>query len=109
MPRAKFVEAMAAEGIPVNIAYPRGCHKQPVFHEYKDNEAWPYNRFPVDSNIDYAAVECPVTDYLCENETVWLSGSYMLDAGREGMHQVAEAVDKIAANRAELMGAVAAG
>jgi dTDP-4-amino-4,6-dideoxygalactose transaminase len=109
LPRGKFVEAMAAEGIPVNIAYPRGCHKQPVFHEYKDSTAWPYNRFPVDSNIDYAAVECPVTDYMCANETVWLSGSYMLDAGREGMHQVAEAVDKIAANRAELMGAVAAG
>ncbi len=109
LPRETFVKAMAAEGIPVNIAYPRGCHKQPVFHDYRDNADWPYNRFFGDSTVDYAAVECPVTDYLCESETIWLSGSYMLDAGREGMDQVAEAVDKIRANTAELMEAVAAG
>ncbi len=107
LPREKFVEAMSAEGFPVNIAYPRGCHKQPLFHDYKDKAEWPYNRFFGDSNVDYAAVECPVTDYLCANETIWLSGSYMLDAGHEGMDQVAEAVDKIRANTTELIGAVA--
>lgn len=109
LPRLTFVEALKAEGIPVNVAYPRGCHKQPLFHEYNGKPEWPYNTFFGDREIDYGAMECPVTDFLCEHETIWLSGSYMLDGGRKGMEQVAEAVDKVKANRAELADAVEAG
>jgi len=46
---------------------------------------------------------CPTTEHLCRDETVWLSGTFMLEAGREGMEQVGEAIEKIRENRHELI------
>ncbi len=102
LPRELFVNALSAEGIPANIGYPRGCHKQPLFLDPEGQKVWPYNRLQTDSEIDYEAMTCPNTDFLCKKETVWLSGSFMLDGGRTGMEQVVEAIEKIRANRTEL-------
>ena len=55
-----------------------------------------------DRDIDYEDMACPITDYVCHGETVWLPGTFMMDAGRKGMEQVVEAIEKISANRNEL-------
>lgn len=95
LPRDLFVKALNAEGIPTSKGYPRGCHKHPLFLDRTGHKNWPYNRPLTDKTIDYASMQCPNTDHLCENETLWLPGSFMLDAGREGVHQVIEAIEKI--------------
>ena len=102
LPRSQFAKALAAEGIPASMGYPRGCHRHPVFLDREGQRTWPYNRLLTEVPIDYASMACPRCDYLCENETVWLAGSYMLDGGRDGMEQVGEAIEKIRANRHEL-------
>ena len=82
--------------------YSRGCHKQPLFLDPEGWKTWPYNCPLTDKEIDYTSMFCPNTDYLCEKETVWLSGTFILDAGRAGMEQVVGAIEKIRVNRDEL-------
>ena len=98
-----FVKALSAEGIPSSKGYPRGCHEHPLFLDQKGRDTWPYNRLLTDRSIDYASMSCPTTEHLCRDETVWLSGTFMLEAGREGMEQVGEAIEKIRENRHELI------
>lgn len=100
--RDLFLKALGAEGIPAGGGYTRGCHQQPLFLDKEGQKSWPYNRPLTDREIDYASMSCPNTDYLCEEETIWISGSFILDGGRTGMEQVAEAVAKIDKHRAEL-------
>ena len=102
LPRRRFVEALAAEGIPAGRGYPRGCHRQPLFLERDEPPSSPYNRLLTDRPIDYHAMACPVADRLCADETVWLPGSFLLDTGRTGMEQTVEAIEKIRTHRAEL-------
>ena len=104
LPLKAFVNALRAEGIPVGCGYARGCHREPLFLDPEGRKTWPYNRLLTDTEIDYASTSCPNTDYLCEKETVWLSGTFILDAGREGMEQAVEAIEKIRVNRYELKG-----
>jgi dTDP-4-amino-4,6-dideoxygalactose transaminase len=102
LPREKFIKALGAEGIPTSKGYTRGCHQHPLFLDSKGREVWPYNRLLTDRAIDYRSMTCPHTDRLCTDQTIWLSGSFMLDAGREGMRQVVEAIEKIRGHRNEL-------
>ena len=105
LPLERFVQALSAEGIPASLGYPRGCHRQPLFLDRDGRATWPYNRPLTDRDVDYQAMRCPVTDYLCTDETVWLPISFMVHAGRTGMAQVVEAIEKIRANRDELQDA----
>jgi len=100
--RDVFLKALGAEGIPAGKGYTRGCHQQPLFLDKEGQRSWPYNRPLTDRDVDYASMSCPNTDYLCEEETIWLSGAFMLDGGRTGMEQVAEAIAKIGEHQAEL-------
>ena len=102
LPRDLFVRALSAEGIPSSKGYARGCHQHPLFLDRKGRDIWPYNRLLTEESIDYASMSCPNTDRLCRDETIWFSGSFMLDAGPEGMEHVVEAVEKIRTNRHEL-------
>ena len=102
LPRDQFVKALAAEGIPSSKGYVRGCHQHPLFVDAEGREAWPYNRLMTERAVDYGSMPCPNTDLLCEDQTIWFSGSFMLDAGRAGMEQVVEAIEKIRNNLHEL-------
>ena len=102
LPRQVFLKALAAEGIPAGPGYAAACHQQPLFLDRSGAETWPYNRLLSDQKPDYTATSCPVAEYLCDEETVWLHGAFILSGGRGGMEQVVEAIEKIRAHRNEL-------
>ena len=102
LPLEVFLKALGAEGIPAGKGYPRGCHQQPLFLNPEGAKTWPYNRLLTDKEIDYASMSCPNTDRLCEGETLWMSGTFLLDGSRTAMEQTVEAIEKIRENRGEL-------
>ena len=51
--------------------------------------------------MNYARGIAPVAERLCAGETLWLGQSVFLDT-REGMEQIADAVEKVRSHGAEL-------
>jgi hypothetical protein len=99
VPRAKFLRALRAEGVPCSPGY-TPLNRQAFLKEALGSRA--YRRIYEDKRLkDYwEANRCPENDRLCE-EAVWM-GQTMLLAGRADMDQVAAAVRKIQANAGKL-------
>ena len=99
VPRAKFLRALRAEGVPCSPGY-TPLNRQAFLKEALGSKA--YRRIYGDKRLkDYwEANRCPENDRLCE-EAVWM-GQTMLLAGRADMDQVAAAVRKIQANAGKL-------
>ena len=100
VPRARFLEALAAEGIPCASGY-RPLYREPAFQaRFRD--------YPLDSPAfggrpDYTAVNCPVTERICADEAVWLTQNLLLGS-EEDTAGIAEAVAKVQ-RQAHLLGA----
>lgn len=94
-PRATFLKAMRAEGIPASSGY-SPLNKEPFLKQVLTSRAY--------KGVNFREWEektrCPENDRLCE-EAVWLSQQTLL-ATRVDMEQIAEAVRKIQANAREL-------
>jgi len=99
LPKAKFLKALSAEGIPASTGYTPLNKKQYLKNALRSRG---YQR--VYSQEQIARLEernqCPVNDRLCE-EAVWIMQSVLL-AGRSDMEQIADAVRKIQAYAGEL-------
>lgn len=94
--KARFVQALEAEGIPASPGYGYPLYRNPVFLEKR---FWPggYPLTPgVHDPVDYAAFAetCPAAERACSSEIVWLPQSSLL-AGPGDMEDVAAAVEKI--------------
>jgi dTDP-4-amino-4,6-dideoxygalactose transaminase len=104
LPKAKFVQALEAEGIPASDGYGYPLYHNPVFTQ---NHFWP-GGYPfidgVHPGVDYAAfaAACPVAEKACAEEIVWLPQSAML-AGPGAMEEVATAIEKIRECAGELV------
>lgn len=91
--RDRFVEALAAEGIPAAAGY-RPLYLEPAFQaRFKD--------YPLDSPAfggrpDYRNVRCPVTERICADEAVWLTQNLLLGTEQD-MAQIAAAIEKVRA------------
>lgn len=99
MPRAKFLKALAAEGVPGSAGYtPLNKRK------YLKNALRSRGYQRLFSASELAAWEernqCPVNDRLCE-EAVWFSQQMLLGT-RSDMEQIAEAIAKIQSHAGEL-------
>ena len=99
LPRAKFLKALSAEGIPASGGYGR-LNKEAFIKNALHTRG--YER--VYSKERLAEWEernqCPANDRVCQ-EAVWL-GQTVLLAGRSDMEQIAEAVRKVQAYAGEL-------
>ena len=106
LPRERFAEALMAEGVPVSTGYNRDCRDQPLFLEPEVDlqDVWP-REGAVD--VDYASMRCPNSEWLCREETMWMGQSVLL-ADRSAMESIAEAIEKVSVNRAELLEAAVA-
>ena len=100
--RETFIEALNAEGIPVGPGYGRALHRTALFQNRDGELARFWARNGGDPDIDYQSASCPVAERLCAGETLWLSQNVFLDT-REGMAQIAEAIEKIRASATELI------
>ena len=94
--KLRFIAAMRAEGITdLHAGYSLPAYRQPVMLAKNFGLAKP--PFPNGSYAvvpDYGAVACPVTEYACDHEALWLRQNVLLGERRD-MDDVVAAMDKI--------------
>jgi len=99
LPRATFLKAMAAEGVPCSGGY-KPLNREPFLSEALHSRG--YQR--IYSAQEIAGWEqrnhCTANDRLCE-EAVWFTQTMLL-APRKSMERIAEAVKKIRQHAGEL-------
>jgi len=98
LPRAKFLQALSAEGIPCSSGYVP-LYKEQLF--YVEPGGCPIGCSFYGREMDYSKVCCPVTENACANEAVWF-GQSMLLGRKEDMDDIARAVRKVRENVGEL-------
>lgn len=86
--KQKFCELLAAEGVPAFMGYPKPIYEQPLFQEKQ------FMCYAIPDSVDYTRVSCPVAEYACYHEAVWILQHAMLGS-KEDMEQFAEAIRKI--------------
>jgi perosamine synthetase len=92
LPRARFLAALHAEGIPCSGGY-TPLNKEPFLKHTFDSRAY-RAIYPAQQLAEWTERNhCPANDKLCE-EAVWFSQTMLLGP-RDDMDQVAEAVRKI--------------
>ena len=92
LPRARFLEALKAEGIPSSGGY-SPLNKEPFLANALKSRAYRKIYSPKEISEYEARNHCPANDKLCE-EAVWLTQTMLLGP-RQDMDQIAEAVRKI--------------
>jgi dTDP-4-amino-4,6-dideoxygalactose transaminase len=99
LPRAKFLQAMAAEGIPCSGGY-APLNREPFLQNTLKSRS--YQRIYSKEGIAEwtGRNRCPENDLLCQ-EAVWLTQSMLL-AGRGAMEQIAAGVRKVQAFASQL-------
>ena len=99
VPRAKFLKALEAEGIPASPGYVVPLHRQPMF---TNRNFGPYTA-PLDTHpgLDYRKVSLPVCERASSSEGAWLYQSVLLGP-KSDMDDIAAAFEKIHEHRAEL-------
>ncbi|MCP4645299.1 MAG: DegT/DnrJ/EryC1/StrS family aminotransferase, partial [bacterium] len=101
--RARFLEALGAEGVPAAAGYPFPLYKNPMFeHKRFINGAFPLGTAHHD-DVDYAsfAERCPVSEQACGHEAVWLTQNLLLGA-QQDMDDIAAAIEKVVAHKEDL-------
>ena len=100
LPRATFLKALAAEGIPASRGY-SPLNKEPFLKAALESRSY-QKLFPEDTLKNWhARNECPANNQLCD-EAVWFTQNMFL--GRKSdMDQIADAMRKIKNHAGELM------
>lgn len=88
LPKLKFVEMLAAEGVPCFRGYPHPLYKQPLFQQKN------FMCYAIPEEVDYSQVFCPVAEKACSEQAVWILQHAMLGT-RADMESFAEAILKI--------------
>ncbi len=98
LPRAAFLAALKAEGVPASAGYGEPVYRYPAFSA-EALQMSPLRGLP---NLPrYDQIRLPITERLCDHEQVTIPHPILL-AGSESMGLIADSVAKIAAHRDEL-------
>ena len=94
--KLRFIAAMRAEGITdLHAGYSLPAYRQPVMLAKNFGLAKPPFLNGSHAAVpDYSAVACPVTEYACDHEALWLRQNVLLGERRD-MDDVVAAMDKI--------------
>ena len=92
MPREKFLEALAAEGIPASPGYVLPLNKQPLFA----NKAFgPYTAsVETHPRLDYGKLHLPNCEAICGGEGAWLYQNVLLGS-QDDMDDIVRAFEKV--------------
>lgn len=101
IPRDLFVRALAAEGIPFGAGYVRPLYVSAIYHQ-----ARPFAFRHYSGSARYEAGTCPVTERLYERDLITLQVARPPATVRD-MGDVVAAVEKVLANRFDLLQAAA--
>lgn len=94
VPRDRFLEAMRAEGVPINIGAHGGpIYRNPIFETMTDIAGVP---------VDFREVECPRAEHAFANVALSITHAAFLGE-QEDMDLILEAVRKVRANVSELL------
>ena len=96
-PRSAVIKALQAEGVPCSPGYGFSLPQQPMF---RHKAFGPYLPGTI-SKLDYRKVSCPNSDLLCREQCAWLGQNLFLGS-RTDMNSIADAFEKIYANREAL-------
>lgn len=97
--RDKFLEALAAEGVPAEGDFYVPIYKSPLFPVTADR--FPAIRERYGERIDPKSIDCPVCEKAAYHQAVWLHHPLLM-AGRSEMDAIAEAIRKIQRHAGEL-------
>jgi dTDP-4-amino-4,6-dideoxygalactose transaminase len=105
LPRAQFVQALLAEGIPCFSGYSHPLYSNPMFVN-KDfyPRGCPFTCGHYDQEVDFTkyAELCPITERACATEAVWLEHRLLLGT-QQDVDDIANAIEKIRANVGDLL------
>jgi dTDP-4-amino-4,6-dideoxygalactose transaminase len=100
LPRAAFLKALGAEGVPASSGY-SPLNKEPFLEAALSTPGMRklYSKQQLDITLDRS--RCPENDRLC-SEAIWLTQTMLLGP-RKDMDDVADAVRKVQAHAAQLV------
>jgi dTDP-4-amino-4,6-dideoxygalactose transaminase len=106
LPRDLFVAALREEGVPVGTGYGRALYAAPTFRKRiaYGRDGYPWNQGNFVSPVQYPPGLCPVGEELLAERFLWLY-HIAYSSTEEDMRDVARAVRKVMAARAELLAA----
>lgn len=99
LPKKRFVEALAKEGIDCADGY-LPLYRYHVFRHFQEKVS--AYREIYEGRVDYNQVHCPVCERLCDNEAVWIFQNMLL-GDQTDMDDIAEAIAKIQQHADEAM------
>jgi dTDP-4-amino-4,6-dideoxygalactose transaminase len=88
LPKRKFSEMLAAEGVPCFMGYPEPLYKQPLFQEKN------FLCYAIPEEVSYKEVSCPEAEKACYEDAVWILQNTMLGTQKD-MEDIASAIRKI--------------
>ena len=104
LPRARFIEAMIAEGIPVGPGYPRPLYHNPLFQDRQayGKQGCPFTCHLYGGTVSYAKGLCPVAEDLCARSALW---TFVVrpPATIQDMQDIVAAFQKVCEHSADLM------
>jgi len=100
LPRDRFIEAVAAEGIPIARGY-NPLYQEQSFQKGWNPEACPFACKFYGGKVDYTTVHCEVAERACRTEGWWLYQSVLLGTKRD-MDDIAAAIEKVRENVGEV-------
>ena len=95
LPRAAFIAAMNAEGLPVSSGYAplnKMPYLQHAFSSKNYKKMYPAKRLDIKRYNEQN--QCPVNDKICNEEAVWIFHSLLL-AGKADMDDIASGIEKV--------------
>lgn len=95
MPRALFLDALRAEGIPCSSGY-TPLHTQPFIKAAFESKLYQkaYSKKEVNHDAFLSRNMCPESDALCNEEAVWMTQNMLL-TNHSAMDDIANAIEKI--------------
>jgi len=91
--RDSFVAALSAEGVGAAKGY-NPLHKERMFTEALDMEAFPFKSMYYDGEIDYQNVDCPVCEHVCADGSFWVAQRSLIGT-TDDVDDIADAIEKV--------------
>ena len=104
VPREKFIQAMAAEGVPIGVgAHGQPIYRNPLFLNMNFGRTGCPVKCPLYGKpVDYTQTSCPTAERLHASQAACISHPVFLGDTTEEMELILEAMRKVRANTAEL-------
>ncbi|MBC7287630.1 MAG: DegT/DnrJ/EryC1/StrS family aminotransferase, partial [Armatimonadetes bacterium] len=101
LPRAKLLQALQAEGIPVAAGY-NPLYREPVFVDGLDLDGCPFACKFYTGKVDYRSLRLPVVEHVCTEGSFWMPHNVLL-GDESDVDDIADAIAKVYECRSELL------